>query len=102
IKRKTGAGNVSAWFTPARASSAPTLYEGFSDFFMQKPEEQIGLLRRVLCRPQESAFVVLDQFDELYDVENSKGIVGRGAILLFLNMLQSNLFVSSILLSSCI
>ncbi len=41
-KRKTGAGNVRAGFTPARASPAPTLYEGFSDFFMQKPEEQIG------------------------------------------------------------
>ncbi len=99
-KRKTGAGNVRAGFTPARASPAPTLYEGFSDFFMQKPEEQIGLLRRVLCRPQESAFVVLDQFEELYDVENSKGIVGRGAIPLFLNMLQSNLCGSKIVLTS--
>ena len=74
--------------------------EGFSDFFMQKPEEQIGLLRRVLCRPQESAFVVLDQFEELYDVENSKGIVGRGAIPLFLNMLQSNLGGSKVVLTS--
>ena len=67
---------------------------------MQKPEEQIGLLRRVLCRPQESAFVVLDQFEELYDVENSKGIVGRGAIPLFLNMLQSNLGGSKVVLTS--
>src|SRR6266568_1957439 len=92
--------SVGAGFTPARASPAPVSHEGFSDFFMQKPEEQIGLLWRVLCRPQESAFVVLDQFEELYDVENSKGIVGRGAIPLFLNMLQSNLGGSKVVLTS--
>src|SRR6266705_4636046 len=92
--------SVGAGFTPAHASPAPVSHEGFSDFFMQKPEEQIGLLWRVLCRPQESAFVVLDQFEELYDVENSKGIVGRAAIPLFLNMLQSNLGGSKVVLTS--
>ena len=73
---------VSPPASPALASSA--LFEGLSDFFMQKPDEQIGLLRRVLSRPQESTFVVLDQFEELYDVENPQGIIGRGAIALFL------------------
>ncbi len=69
---------------------------------MQKPEEQIGLLRRVLSRPQENAFVVLDQFEELYDVENSQGIVGvgRGATALFLDMLQEDLGGSKVLLTS--
>jgi tetratricopeptide (TPR) repeat protein len=88
-----------------RLAPVPTLpahasYEGFSDFFMRKPEEQIGVLWQVLCRPQESSCVVLDQFEELYDAENSKEIVGRGAIPLFLNMLQSNLGGSKVVLTS--
>ncbi len=74
--------------------------EDFSAFFMWKPEEQIGLLRRVLCRPQANTCVVLDQFEALYDLENSKEIVGRGAIPLFLIMLQSNLGGSKIILTS--
>ncbi len=91
-ERKTGASNG--------VNPAPTLFEGLSDFFMQKPEEQIGLLRQVLSRPQENAFVVLDQFEELYDVENSQGIMGRGATTLFLDMLQENLGGSKVLLTS--
>ncbi|MGZ3628022.1 MAG: tetratricopeptide repeat protein [Ktedonobacteraceae bacterium] len=72
----------------------------FSAFFMQKPEEQIGLLRHVLMRPQASAFVVLDQFEALYDVENSRDIAGRGAVPHFLNMLQNNLGGSKVVLTS--
>ena len=82
----------------AGGDSAPA-YEDFSDFFVQKPQEQIGLLRRVLFRPQESSFIVLDQFEELYDAENPKEIVGHGAISLFLNMLQSNLGGSKVVLT---
>jgi tetratricopeptide (TPR) repeat protein len=74
--------------------------ESSSDFFMQKPEEQIGLLGRALSRSEESSFVVLDQFEALYDIENSKEKVGRGAIPLFLNMLQSNLGGSKVVLTS--
>ncbi|HWZ18706.1 MAG TPA: tetratricopeptide repeat protein [Ktedonobacteraceae bacterium] len=92
--------NVDPGLAPAPTLPATASYEGFSDFFMQKPEEQIGLLRQVLCRPQESSFVVLDQFEELYDAENSKEIVGRGATPLFLNMLQSNLGGSKVVLTS--
>jgi tetratricopeptide (TPR) repeat protein len=44
--------------------------------------------------------VVLDQFEELYDIENSRGKVGRGTISLFLNMLQSNLGGSKVVLTS--
>jgi len=66
---------------------------------MQKSEEQIGLLRQVLCRPQESAFVVLDQFEELLDVEGPQGVVGRGAIHLFLDMLQMDLGGSRVVLT---
>ncbi len=75
-------------------------YEGFSDFFMQKPQEQIELLRRELCRAQASTFVVLDQFEALYDAKNTREIVGRGAVSLFLEMLQSNLAGSKVVLTS--
>jgi len=100
-----GGGNVGAGLAPAPTlpppvSLPPASYERFSDFFMQKPEEQIGLLRQELCRPQASSFVVLDQFEELYDAESSKEIVGRGAIPLFLKMLQSNLGGSKVVLTS--
>jgi tetratricopeptide (TPR) repeat protein len=81
------------------AGPAPGIYEGFPDFFMQKPEEQIGLLRQTLSRPQESTFVVLDQFEELLDVELAQGMVGRGAIPLFLDMLQMELGASRVLLT---
>src|SRR5215469_6059130 len=77
-----------------------TSYDGFADFFTQKPEDQIALLGRVLYRPQEISCVVLDQCDALYDTENSSEVVGRGAIPLFLNMLQSNLSGSKFVLTS--
>src|SRR5260221_9145005 len=78
---------------------APTIYGRFPDFFMRKAEQQVELLRQALCRPQESAFVVLDQFEELLDAETSQGLVGRGAIPLFLDMLQSDLGASRVLLT---
>jgi tetratricopeptide (TPR) repeat protein len=99
-RMSAGAGNGAVGANSAPQLPAPVAYESLSDFFMQKPEEQIELLRRVLCRPQESSFVVLDQLEELYDAENSKEIVGRGAIPLFLNMLQSNLGGSKVVLTS--
>src|SRR6266849_121710 len=81
-------------------SSTLTIRESFADFWMLRPEEQIGLLMRVLCRPQESAFVVLDQFEELLDpADSSLGSVGRGAVPLFLDMLQRDLGASRVLLT---
>lgn len=84
--------------TILREVGAPN--QDFSDFFMRKQEEQLALLRQALSRPQESTFVVLDQFEALYDAKNSKEIVGRGAIPLFLNMLQNNLGGSKVVLTS--
>src|SRR5271157_985503 len=57
-----------------RAGVNPAIHEEFPDFFMRKPEEQIGLLRWTLSRPQECAFVVLDQFEELLDVESPQAM----------------------------
>ena len=70
-----------------------------SDFFMHEPEEQISLLEQALCRPHESAFVVLDQFEELLDIESSQGLAGRGAIPLFLDLLQRDLGASRVVLT---
>ncbi len=84
----------------AGASPTPTLHGSFADFWMLRPEEQVGLLMQVLCRPQESAFVVLDQFEELLDpAESSLGLVGRGAVPLFLDMLQRDLGASRVVLT---
>ena len=91
---RAGAGNVGAGLAPAHS-----IYEGFPDFFMWRPEEQIGLLRQTLSRPRESTFVVLDQFEELLDEELTQGMVGRGAIPLFLEMLQMELDASRVLLT---
>ncbi len=84
---------------PNGVDPAAIMHEGFPDFFMRKPEEQIGLLRHALSRPQESAFVVLDQFEELLDIESPQGVVGRGALPLFLEMLQMDLGASRVLLT---
>ena len=73
--------------------------ERFPDFFMLRVERQVELLRQALCRQQESAFVVLDQFEELLDAETSQRLVGRGAIPFFLDMLQSDLGASRVLLT---
>jgi tetratricopeptide (TPR) repeat protein len=100
------------------------------DFFLLKPEQQIELLVEVLRRPQESTFVVLDQFEELLNPEDgqyhddrqwrghgqsrAKGWpeapqasspaplhvnAGRGALPLFLRMMQKDIGASCLLLT---
>src|SRR5713226_4889481 len=56
-------------------------------FFLVKPTQQISSLLRALRRPQEPAFVVLDQFETLLHPETQQGLEGRGAIADFLEML---------------
>lgn len=70
-----------------------------TDFFILKPEDQISLLLQALRRPQESAFVVLDQFEQLLETDSPLGQVGRGAIPLFLEMLQQHFGSSRVLLT---
>ncbi|WP_069804858.1 tetratricopeptide repeat protein [Thermogemmatispora onikobensis] len=71
-----------------------------STFFLLKPEQQIAALVRALRRPQESAFIVLDQFEQLLDPETAQGLVGRGALAAFFEMLQMDLGTSRLLLTS--
>jgi tetratricopeptide (TPR) repeat protein len=99
VSSRAGADSWNVESDRAGASPAPTIYGRFPDFFMRRAEQQVELLRQALCRPQESAFVVLDQFEELLDAETSQGLVGRGAIPLFLDMLQSDLGASRVLLT---
>ena len=84
---------------PNGVDPAAVMHKGFPDFFMRKPEEQIELLRHTLSRPQESAFVVLDQFEELLNITSPQRVLGRGALPLFLEMLQMNLGASRVLLT---
>ncbi len=68
-------------------------------FFLLKPAEQIATLLRALRRPQESALVVLNQFELLLDTGTREGLEERGAISSFLEMLQLDLGVSRVLLT---
>lgn len=68
-------------------------------FFFLKPEQQVSTLLRALRRPNEHALIVLDQFEALLHPETSQGISGRGVLPLFLEMLQTDLGASRIILT---
>ena len=68
-------------------------------FFLLRPEQQMATLLHALRRPQEPAFIVLDQFEVLLNPETNQGVEGSGAITLFLEMLLQNLGVSRLLLT---
>ncbi len=68
--------------------------------FLLKPEQQISILLRTLRRPQEKALIVLDQFESLLYPEVNQGVAGRGALPALLNMLQTDLGASRILLTN--
>lgn len=69
-------------------------------FYLLKPEQQISTLLRALRRQQENALVVLDQFESLLYPETELAKIGRGVLPLFLDMLQTDLGTSRILLTS--
>jgi tetratricopeptide (TPR) repeat protein len=71
-----------------------------SGFFLLKADQQIAALVKALRRPQESAFIVLDQFEQLLDPETAQGLVGRGSLTAFFEMLQMDLGASRFLLTS--
>ncbi len=68
--------------------------------FQLKPDQQVSTLLRALRRSQESAFIVLDQFETLLQSDTSQGVTGRSMLPIFLNMLQTELGASRILLTS--
>jgi tetratricopeptide (TPR) repeat protein len=69
------------------------------DFFLLKPEQQIALLVQALRRPQENAFIVLDQFEEFFNPETGQVLAGRGAIPFFLTTIQQDIGASCLLLT---
>jgi Tfp pilus assembly protein PilF len=71
-----------------------------SGLCLLKPEQQISTLLRILRRPQENALIVLDQFESLLYPEENQCVAGRGALPAFLNMLQTDLGASRILLTN--
>ncbi len=77
---------------------------GASDpaFFFLKPEQQISLLLLALRRPQEPALIVFDHFDEWLTFGEKTITINeeRGAISLLLDMLQTDLGASRVLLTS--
>ena len=75
------------------------IHAGDPGFFLQEPEQQIATLLKALRRSQESAFIVLDQFESLLHPETNQGLEGRGAIALFLEMLLQDLGASRLLLT---
>ncbi len=68
-------------------------------FFLLRPDQQAGVLLQSLRRPQENALIVLDQFESLLHPEVSQGVAGRGALALFLELLQTDLGASRFLLT---
>ena len=69
-------------------------------FFLLKPDQQIAALLQALRRPQENTLIILDQFESLLHPEITQGVAGRGALQLFLEMLQTDLGASRFLLTS--
>lgn len=68
--------------------------------FLLKPEQQIAALLRALRRPRANALIILDQFELLLYPETNQGVAGRGVLPLFMDMLQTDLGTSRILLTS--
>ncbi|SRR6266487_259037 len=71
-----------------------------SGLFLLKPDQQIAALQQALRRPQENALIILDQFESLLHPEITQGVAGRGALQLFLEMIQTDLGASRFLLTS--
>src|SRR5450432_171180 len=71
----------------------------YTGFFLLRPDQQAGVLLQSLRRTQENALIVLDQFESLLHPEVSQGVAGRGALTLFLELLQTDLGASRFLLT---
>ncbi|GHO74562.1 hypothetical protein KSD_23330 [Ktedonobacter sp. SOSP1-85] len=74
---------------------------GDPGLFLLKPEQQMQCLLDALRDPRKNALVVLDQFEALlYPDDIQPGVAARGALPLFLALLQQDLGASRLLLTS--
>ena len=85
----------------AIAAILSALHASDPAFFFLKPEQQISLLLLALRRPQEAALIVFDSFDEWLTFDEKTITINeeRGAISLLLDMLQTDLGASRVLLT---
>lgn len=96
------------WLTIGTYTTLPDIITAILDgvgmpdkgLFLLKPEQQISALLRALRRSTENALIVLDQFELLLHPETQQGVAGRGVLSVFLDMLQTDLGTSRILLTS--
>ena len=96
------------WLTIGKHTTIPDLLSAILDrmnmgdpsFFLLSPSQQISRLLRALRRPQENALIVLDHFESFLHPETHQDAAGRGAITLFLELLQTELGTSRMLLTS--
>lgn len=96
------------WLSIGKHTTIPALLAAILDrmqmsdpsFFLLSPEQQMSTLLRTLRRPQENALIVLDNFESFLHPETHQDAAGRGALMLFLELLQAELGTSRILLTS--
>jgi tetratricopeptide (TPR) repeat protein len=96
------------WLTIGTYTTLPDIITAILDgvgmpdkgLFLLKPEQQVASLLRALRRSTENALIVLDQFELLLHPETQQGVAGRGVLSVFLDMLQTDLGTSRILLTS--
>ncbi|GCF07452.1 tetratricopeptide repeat protein [Dictyobacter arantiisoli] len=110
LAKRTGmsAPKYMVWLTIGTYTTLPdiiaAILEGLgvpdNGLFLLRPEQQISALLRALRRPADNALIVLDQFELLLHPETNQGVAGRGVLPLFLEMLQTDLGTSRILLTS--
>ncbi|GHO43900.1 tetratricopeptide repeat protein [Ktedonospora formicarum] len=74
---------------------------GDPGFFLLRPEQQMQRLFEALRDPERDSLIVLDQFEALlYPDDIQPGVAARGALPLFLQLLQHDLGASRFLLTS--
>ena len=71
-----------------------------ADILLLTLEQQIALVLRALHRQQDNALIVIDQFEAFIYPETSQGTPPQRELQLFLNLLQTDLGSSRILLTS--
>lgn len=70
------------------------------DLFLLALEQQITVLWHALRRENKNALIVLDQFEALLHPETRQGVAGRGSLPILLDLLQSDLGSTRVLLTS--
>lgn len=96
------------WLSVGKHTTIPDLLSAILErmqasdpsFFLLSQEQQMSILLRILRRPQENALIVLDNFESFLHPETHQDAAGRGALMLFLELLQAELGTSRILLTS--